>query len=280
MSPPPTISPGWATTSGDAWARRWPELDRGLAGVAERLDAAILAAAPAGPFRALDIGCGAGSTSLVLAKARADATIIACDLSPSLVSIATDRLAGLSVEVMLGDAAAISCEQGPFDGIFSRHGVMFFADPERAFRNFRNAAKPGARLVFTCFDDWAANHWASQLASAAAGMPVDPPGREPGGFAFADPSHVRSTLESAGWSAAEPKSIKFRYVVGRGATAIAEAMSLLCSVGPASVVLRDLNGPDKNCAVQRMGEVIERHFDGDTVQFPAAAWLWSARAGA
>ena len=280
MSSPPIISPAWATTSGDAWARRWRELDRGLAGVAERLDSAIFAAAPAGPFRALDIGCGAGSTSLALARACANATIIACDLSPSLVSIAKNRLAGTSVEVLLGDAATIASSQGPFDLIFSRHGVMFFADPQRAFRNFHDAAKPDARLIFTCFDDWAANHWASQLASAAANTPVDPPRYAPGGFAFADPTHVRSIIEPAGWTASDPKSIQFHYVAGRGAAAVDEAVSLLCSVGPASVVLRDLNGPDKNCAVQRVRDVIERHFDGDTVQFPAAAWLWSARAGA
>jgi hypothetical protein len=28
-----------------------------------------------------------------------------------------------------------------------------------------------------------------------------------------------------------------------------------------------------------MRRVLEAHFDGTTVSFPAAAWIWSARAG-
>ena len=273
-------SPQWATVSGDVWAERWPELDRGLTGVAERLDPAILAAAPPGPFRALDIGCGAGSTSLALATARPDATIIACDLSPSLVKVAEDRLAGTSVEVLLGDAEAVAAREGPFDLLFSRHGVMFFADPASAFRTFRSATKPGASLVFSCFENWAANRWASELASAAAGHPVDPPGREPGGFAFADPDFARSIMDSSGWTEVKRQPVNFRYLAGSGAGGVAQALSLLCAVGPASIILRDLDENDSYQAAQRMRATIERQFDGSTVEFPASACLWTARAGA
>ena len=272
--------PQWATTSGDVWAERWPELDRGLAGVAERLDPDILAAAPPGPFWAFDIGCGAGSTSLALATARPDAKIIACDLSPSLVNVAEDRLAGTTVEVLLGDAEEVAAREGPFDLIVSRHGVMFFADPARAFRTFRSAVRPGASLVFSCFENWAANRWASELASAAAGHPVDPPGRDPGGFAFADPDYARSILESAGWTDAKRQPVNFRYLAGSGAGAVAQALSLLCAVGPASIILRDLDEDDRDQAVQRMRATIERHFNGSSVEFAASASLWTARPGA
>lgn len=280
MSVRPTHSPAWATTSGDVWAERWPELDRGLAGVAERLDSAILAAAPPGPIRALDIGCGAGSTSLALATARPDVTIIACDLSSSLVKVAEGRLAGKSVEARLGDAEEVAAREGPFDLIYSRHGVMFFADPARAFRAFRSAARAGASLAFSCFENWAANSWASELASAAAGHPVDPPGRKPGGFAFADADYVGSMIESAGWIEVERQSVSFRYLAGSGPGAVSQALSLLSAVGPASIILRDLAGDDRDQAAQRMRATIEHHFDGSKVEFPASACLWIARAGA
>ncbi len=280
MSRPPSKSPAWATTSGDVWAERWPELDRGLAGVAEQLDPAICAAAPPGPFRALDIGCGAGSTSLSLTEERPDASIVACDLSPSLVIVAEKRLVGTSAEPRLGDAEEVAAREGPFDLIFSRHGVMFFVDPVRAFRTFRSAAKPGASLIFSCFENWAANDWASELASAAAGQPVDPPSREPGGFAFADPDYARSILESSGWIDVTRRPVNFRYLAGSGAGAVAEALSLLCAVGPASIILRDLDEDHRDEAVQRMRVTIERHFNGSRVEFAACACLWTARAGA
>ena len=274
----PSHSPAWATTSGDVWAERWPELDRGLAGVASHLDPAILAAAPLEAFRALDIGCGAGSTSLALATARPDATIIACDLSPSLVKVAEGRLAGTSAKPVLGNAEDIAAREGPFDLFFSRHGVMFFADPGRAFRTLHQAANPGAALIFSCFEDWPANLWASELSAAAANRPVDPPGGEPGGFAFADPAYARSILDSAGWTGATRQSFQFRYVAGSGAGAVDEALSLLCAVGPASMLLRDLDETGRDSAVQRMRAAIERHYNGGDVAFPAAACTWSARA--
>lgn len=271
-------SPQWATVTGNVWAERWRELDFGLAGVAAQLDPAILAAAPPDPFRALDIGCGAGSTSLALSKARPEATIVACDLSPSLVKIAEERLAGTSAEIMLGDAEEIAARESPFDLLFSRHGVMFFADPVRAFRAFRQAARPGASLVFSCFEHWADNTWASGLASGAAGRAVDPPGREPGGFAFADPDYTRSILRAAGWTNPTRQSFQFRYVAGRGELAVDNALSLLCAVGPASIVLRDLNEHQRDQAAQRMRGAIECHRNGTEVAFPAAACIWSARA--
>jgi hypothetical protein len=157
--------------------------------------------------------------------------------------------------------------------------VMFFADPVRAFRSLRTAANAGAALVFSCFQDWDANPWAAELASAAAGRTLPPPGREPSGFAFAEPDYVRDILGSAGWTALEWRTVPFSYVAAGGAEAINDALSFLGEIGPASRVVRELPEKERGSAVERMRAVIERHFDGDEVQFPAAAWIWSARAG-
>ena len=163
--------PEWATASGDAWAELWEHTDRGLEGLASHLLSAMLAGSPEASFRAFDVGCGPGSTSIALAKARPDASIVACDISPALVRVAGERTASMpNMEVILADAEVAVRERGPFDLIFSRHGVMFFPDPVQAFRNLRDSANPGASLVFSCFQEWGANPWASELASAAAGQ--------------------------------------------------------------------------------------------------------------
>jgi SAM-dependent methyltransferase len=269
----------WATRSGDAWSERWREIDFALADLDAQLNPAIAAAAPQRPFRALDVGCGAGSTSKSLVEARPDASITACDLSPALVELAEGRLAGNPVRVLLGDAEQVAASQGPFDLIFSRHGVMFFPDPVRAFRSFRAAASAGASLVFSCFQDWSANPWASELASAAADRVLPPPGREPSGFAFAEPDYVGEILSSAGWTEVEWRSAPFRYLAAGGAQAAEQALSFLGEIGPASRVIRELPEQERDRAVQRMRGVIERHFDGEKVEFAAAAWIWSAKAG-
>lgn len=269
----------WATHSGDAWTRRWRDTDAGLADLGVKLHSALLEAAPNKPFRALDIGCGAGTTSLNLAQARPDAAIVACDISPSLTELARDRLAEFAgVRVALGDAEEVAGREGPFDLLYSRHGVMFFADPVRAFRSFEAAAAPGATLIFSCFQDWNSNPWASELSEAAAGRSLPPPGQEPSGFAFADPDYVREILHSAGWRDAEPSATAFRYVAGEGEAAVSEALDYLAEIGPASRTMLALPEHEREAALERMRRVIERYCVGNMVEFPAAAWIWRARA--
>ena len=269
----------WATHSGDVWARRWRETSRGLSDLAWQLDAQIVRSAPEGHFRALDVGCGAGETSEALARARPDSSIIGCDLSPALAQLARERLGDIgNVQILTGDAETVAGAEGPFDLIFSRHGVMFFDDPVRAFRNLRSAARVGAALVFSCFDDWSANPWAADLASAAAGKQLAPPGREPSGFAFADPHYVREVFDASGWGDSKGRQIRFRYVAGEGEGAVEEAMDFLGEIGPASRAVFSLPEGARGAALQRMRNVIEEHFDGSRVEFPAAAWIWSAKA--
>jgi SAM-dependent methyltransferase len=268
--------PEWATASGDAWAELWEHTDRGLEGLSAPLLSAMLAASPKASFRAFDVGCGPGSTSIALAEARPDASIVACDISPSLVRVAgerTDRTA--NIEILLGDAKAVAKERGPFDLIFSRHGVMFFPDPVQAFQSLRDSANPGASLVFSCFQEWRLNPWASELASAAAGQEVPSPGRAPSGFAFADPDYVREILASSGWTGAEPSAVNFNYV----ASDVGSAMAFFSRIGPASAVLRSLPAEELDSARERMRRALGGRSDGTTVSFPAAAWIWSAKAG-
>ena len=148
----------WATHSGCVWARRWRDTDAGLAGLAPHLLDTIRDCAPAGNFRAFEIGCGPGSTTLEVAAALPAAEIIACDVSADLAEIARQRTADLSrVRVVEGDAEQVAAREGPSDLFYSRHGVMFFAEPVKAFRAFRASARPGASIVFSCFQSWESN---------------------------------------------------------------------------------------------------------------------------
>lgn len=267
----------WAKASGDVWAQRWRDTDRGLEPLQSYLLSAVVERAPAGPFKAFDIGCGPGSTTIAVAQTCSDASIVACDISEALADIARQRTNDIGrVRVVVGDAQAVAAAEAPVELFFSRHGVMFFEDPAGAFRTFRSAAGEGASIVFSCFQHWNLNPWACELSSAVAGTAVPPPGRESGGFAFADPDYVLELLSSAGWTAAEPQDVRFHYVMGEGEKAVDEAMSFMAEIGPASRVLETLAETQRGAALQRMRAVIERHFDGSAVLFPAAAWIWSA----
>ena len=268
----------WANRSGSVWARRWQETDRGLAGLSPHLLRAIEMAAPDGSFAAFDIGCGPASTSIDVASVCSAAQITACDVSADLAKIARQRTANVAqIKIVEGDAEALVAREGPFDLLYSRHGVMFFPDPVRAFRAFRSAATPGASVVFSCFQSWEANPWASELASAAMGTAVPAPGREPSGFAFTEPDYVVRILSDAGWVDAKVESVRFRYETGQGSDPVETALSFFLDIGPASRVVQSLPDDERPAAVGRLRAAIERYKDGDAVAFPAAACIWSAR---
>ena len=60
----------------------------------------------------------------------------------------------------------------------------------------------------------------------------------------------------------------FRYVAAGGEAAVEQALSFLGEIGPASRVVSELPESGENGAVQGMRGLIERHFKGDTVEFP------------
>ncbi len=70
--------------------------------------------------KALDIGCGAGTNSIFLAKEGFDVTGV--DISPSAIKIAKRRAkeAGIKIKFLVGNAYSLKFEKGSFDFIFDR----------------------------------------------------------------------------------------------------------------------------------------------------------------
>ncbi|MGN6277419.1 MAG: class I SAM-dependent methyltransferase [Sphingomonas sp.] len=268
----------WAGLVGGTWASEWQRTDRSFAGLTPELDAAILAAAP-DTGRAVDIGCGAGSTSIALATARPNLAVTGADLSPALLTVARERAAGLAnLDFIEGDVLHTAAARSPIDLMVSRHGVMFFADPVPAFAALHAAAAPDARLVFTCFRAPAENAWASAIATAVTGSPPSPRTDAPGPFAFADEARVADILSDSGWREARATPIDYIYRAGDGPDAVADAVSFFSRIGPAAPLLRELPPAAREAALARIAAVCADHRSGDAVEFPAAAWLWTARA--
>lgn len=269
-----TSAADWTGRVGEVWAEEWPRTERAFAGLAPALEQAILAVAPP-RGRFLDIGCGVGSTALAVAAARPNAQITGVDLSPGMIGIARQRAAALPhANFVDADALAYAAAHAPFDLFFSRHGVMFFPDPVAAFGRLREAAAPGAALVFSCFASVAENPWATLVTDA----PQRSSSYVPGPFAFADEGAGRDLLHAAGWRDARVEHVAFRYLAGEGDDPVADAVALFTRIGPAASALRDAGPANRPALLARLTEQVAAHRSGGIVDFPAAAWLWSARA--
>lgn len=267
----------WTGTVGRTWAEEWRRTDRSFAAFTPLLDAAILAAVPPDRFRAADIGCGAGGTSLALAAARPDAEVLGIDLSAELIAAATARAQGrANLAFVVGDALDVAERHAPFDLIVSRHGVMFFADPVAAFTRLRAVASPEAHLVFSCFRDRNLNPWAEEVPAAVLGYAPPPPDVAPGPFAFADRDRVAAILREAGWRDPIATPVDYAYLAGAGDDPVMDAVAFFRRIGPVARLIREAPPEAQPALLDRLAATVSRHRHGNVVDFPAAAWIWSA----
>lgn len=102
---------------------------------------------PVTPADVLDVGCGTGSLSLLLAEAGHRVTGV--DLAPHMVERAEAKLAaaGRAGRFLVGDAAAPPTGQGRYDAVLSRHLLWTLPDPHAALREWVARLNPGGRLV-------------------------------------------------------------------------------------------------------------------------------------
>jgi ubiquinone/menaquinone biosynthesis C-methylase UbiE len=273
----------WNSKVGDTWARMQERLDRAFTPVTGAL---LSVAAPQPGECVLDVGCGSGETSLALANAVGDGgCVLGVDISEPLLIRARKRAEELSIDVEFRSAdAATYADEGDFDLIVSRFGVMFFADPMAAFANLHRLAAPGGRLCFACWQPATENLWATLPLQVISGLlpAVEVAVADqlaPGPFAFADPEYVHGILTAAGWQDIAFDDLPFVMVIGEGADRLAEAVKFNLRIGPAARAVREAGAAAEAAAPAMLAEALGRHCTEESVGLPGAVWIVSARAG-
>lgn len=106
-------------------------------------------------MRVLDVGCGAGDVSLLLASiVGPDGAVLGIDTSPRAVELASWRAAkaGLAnVQFQVRDAADLELDE-PVDAVTGRLILMYFTDPAAMLRRLLAFVRPGGVVVFQEFD--------------------------------------------------------------------------------------------------------------------------------
>ncbi|SJZ92522.1 Ubiquinone/menaquinone biosynthesis C-methylase UbiE [Enhydrobacter aerosaccus] len=263
----------WNGPGGEGWLASYQRIQQTVASFGD----AVLTAAAAKPGESvLDVGCGTGETSAVLARAvQPGGRVLGVDISEVLVAAARQQ-APANATFVVGDAATQAFEAASIDLIFSRFGVMFFADPVAAFRNLHRALKPGGRLVFICWRTPQENPWGLVPLRAAAPFlpPFERPGpEEPGQYAFGDRAHVERILTAAGFGTPRFEAIDRPVLLGRDVAAVLDS---LVRFGPLSRLLAEAAPDARDKALKAVAEVLKPHESPDGIRLPGACWLVTA----
>lgn len=102
---------------------------------------------PAPPAKILDIGCGTGSLSLVLAKLGHQVTGI--DLSPKMIEQAKAKAdeAGMPINFAIMGASSPDFPSHSFDGIVCRHVLWMLPELTVVLQTWTRLLKPPAKLL-------------------------------------------------------------------------------------------------------------------------------------
>lgn len=261
--------------------REWLQIREPLERLLQPLGQTVIAAlAPLPGERVLDVGCGIGGTPRVLAQAVGpDGEVVGIDLLQAAIDVmSADPGLPQTVTLLCGDAQTYPFAPGSFDAVFSRFGVMVFADPVAAFGNLRRALRPQGRLGFVCWRGLADNELdALPLRAAAAHLPgaLVEGAAASAWFSFAERETLHRVLTDAGFI--DIRITPDDQPVTSGSL---PAMVAVCShVGALGKILRDHPGL-RDAAVAALEQAL-RDLDGpDGPALRAATWVVTARAPA
>ena len=261
---------------------RWATLRRETNGIVMPFgEAALAAAAPRTGERVIDVGCGCGDTSIDLARrVGASGAVLGVDVSRPMLDVARELVAQAALpHLTFSECDASSAAlPGGTDLLYSRFGVMFFADPPAAFAHMRGALRPGGRCVFACWRAPRDNPWMMAPVSAArAALGITPPPADPnapGPFAFADDGRVRGILQAAGFGAVDVKRFDAPVVLGDTPRGAAEAVT---RIGPVARLIREVgteHAPTIAAAVEKA--LAPFAAPGGRVTLQGSAWIVTA----
>lgn len=270
----------WNGDLGRKWAEEQDDLDKMLA----PLGMGGMAKANFAPGEnAVDIGCGCGATSLAIAeKVRPGGRVLGVDISAPMLERARQRATAIAnATFTLADASVHKFTPGSADVIFSRFGVMFFADPTAAFANIRTALKPGGRLCMVVWRPVKENPWVMKSLMVAAKhvvMPAPLGAEDPGPFSFGDAARVTRILEGAGFGNVklEPQDIPITIGAGRD---LDGSVDFLLGVGPIRMILAEQTQELRDKVSAEIKQAVAADYGAQGLRMGTATWIVTATNG-
>ncbi len=270
----------WNGPAGQRWVRRQEQQDALLQPISTEL---LRRAAVTAGERVIDCGCGCGQTTTQLAeRAGVAGHVLGIDISAPMLERACELTpSGRSMTYVEADAATFPFAPASANILFSRFGVMFFAEPARAFANMHTALVPGGRVALVCWRSAAENPWFTlPLEGVARHVPelarAQPDA--PGPFAFQRADRVREILQAAGFERIAIEAEDFQIDLADSCGLQAAVESAL-SIGPASRALEGQPADIRAAAAVSVADVLRPHLAGSTVTLRAGVWFVSARSG-
>jgi len=225
---------------------------------------ADLAAVSAGQT-ALDVGCGPGALTAVLAERLGASAVAGIDPSAPFVRAARERLP--EVDVRQGAAESLPWPDGAFDRTLAELVVHFMADPVAGLREMGRVTHADGTVAACVWDHGGGRGPLSTFWRAA--HDVDPSARGEGGLPGSREGELLGLAEQAGLRDVRQHVLTVEVQVGSFETWW-EPYTL--GVGPAGEYVASLTPEHRGALRDRCHDLL-----GGEVALTAAAWVVTAR---
>lgn len=245
----------------EAWHRWGPVIEDWLADATERM---LDAARVTGGSRVLDVAAGAGGQSIAAARrAGAGGYVLATDISPTILEYASKAAsnAGLStIATQELDGERLDVEEGGFDAVISRVGLIYFPDQQAALSGMLRALRPGGRLSAVVYSTADRNgFFAIPVGIIRRRAQLPPPvAGQPGPFSLGAPGVVEAALVAAGFRDVAVETVPSPVRMASSADCVAFERE---SFGALHQMLSGLSESDREDAWTEIGQALAQ-FDG------------------
>jgi ubiquinone/menaquinone biosynthesis C-methylase UbiE len=192
-------------SAAEAWYRWSPAIQRWLGKATEEM---LNLAGVATGQHLLDIAAGAGEQSITAArKVGPQGYVLATDISPNILEFAKEmarreNVKNIKTQVMDGENLTLPEES--FDVVFSRVGLIYFPDQQKALKEMWRVLKPGGRVAAIVYSTGDKNGFFSipvAIIRQRAKLPPPLPG-QPGPFSLGAAGVVEEAFTKAGFKKA------------------------------------------------------------------------------
>jgi SAM-dependent methyltransferase len=196
-----SVAPGWEASA--------QFVDEHLALATETLlDAARIGEGDA----VLDLAAGPGGAGLVAAeRVGPSGTVVLSDVAAEMVAVAARRASTHpQVSTAVFDQSEIAAEDGHFDAVISRHGLMFVEDPVGAVQEAARVLRPGGWYAAMTWGPRDLNPWLGLVLDAVGeqfGVPFPPPNVR-GPFSLDDADLLTTVLQDGGLADVQIRTVE------------------------------------------------------------------------